>query len=85
MNKSKVRLDRPTYVGMSILVLSKNLMYDWYYTYGNRVHMLYTDTDSLIVHIKTNDIYADMAQNPNQYDTSMIRATILQAISYIIM
>ena len=75
MNKSKLRLDRPTYVGMSILDLSKNLMYDWYYnhlknTYGNRVQMLYTDTDSLIVHIKTDDIYADMAQHADQYDTS---------------
>ena len=75
MNKSKLRLDRPTYVRMGILNLSKNLMYDWYYnhlknTYGNRVQMLYTDTDSLIVHIKTDDIYADMAQHADQYDTS---------------
>ena len=75
MNKSKLRLDRPTYVGMSILDLSKNLMFDWYYdhlknTYGNSVQMLYTDTDSLIVHIKTDDIYADIAQHTDQYDTS---------------
>ena len=50
-------------------------MYDWYYnhlknTYGNRVQMLYTDTYSLIMHIKTDDIYADMAQHADQYDTS---------------
>ena len=32
--------------------------------------MLYTDTDSLIVHIQTDDIYADMAQHADQYDTS---------------
>ena len=56
MNKSKLRLDRPTYISMSILELSKNLMYDWYYNYlknnyRNRVQLLYTDTDSLIMHI----------------------------------
>ena len=75
MNKSKLRLDRPTYVGMSILDLSKTLMYDRYYNnlknvYGDRARMLSTDTDSLIVHIKTDDIYADMAQHADQYDMS---------------
>ena len=32
--------------------------------------MLYTGTDSLIVHIKTDDNYADVAQHADQYDTS---------------
>ena len=38
--------------------------------YENHAQMLYTDTDSLIAHIQTEDIYADMAQNSDQYDTS---------------
>ena len=59
MNKTKVRLDRPTYVSMSILDLSKNLMYDWYYNHlknvnGDRAGMLYTDIDSLIDCTRTN-------------------------------
>ena len=50
-------------------------MYDWYYShlknvYSDRARLLYTDTDSLIVHIKTDNIYADMAQHADQYDTS---------------
>ena len=78
MNKSKLRLDQPTYVGMSILDLSKNLMYDWHYnhlknTYGNRVQMLYTDTDSLILHIRNDDVYTDMAQHAGQYDIVLRR------------
>ena len=74
MHHLHVQEEEKTYVGMSILDLSKNLMYDWYYnhlrnTYGNRVQMLYTDTDSLIVHIKTDDIYADI-KHADQYDIS---------------
>ena len=61
MSKTKMRLDGPTYVGMSILDLTKNLMHDWYYNilkkvYGGRVRMLNTDTDSFIVHVQTDDI-----------------------------
>ena len=32
--------------------------------------MLYTDTDSLLVHVQTDDIYSDMTQHAHQYDTS---------------
>ena len=74
-HKEKVLLNKPIYVGMSVLDLSKHLMYDFYYNtlkarYGDNVRLLYTDTDSLIVHVQTEDIYADMAQNLDDYDTS---------------
>jgi hypothetical protein len=60
---------------MSILDLSKLLMYDFYFNnmktkYRDRVTLLYTDTDSLLMHTKTEDIYADMAADPDEYDTS---------------
>ena len=75
MNKTKIKLNRPIYVGMSVLDLSKHLMYDFYYNdlkkqYGDKCDLLYTDTDSLLLEIKTKDIYKDMKSNEHMYDTS---------------
>ena len=74
-HKEKVLLNKPIYVGMSVLDLSKHLMYDFYYNhlkklYTHNIRLLYTDTDSLIVHVQTEDIYADMSLNADLYDTS---------------
>ena len=61
---------------MCILDLSKTLMYDFYYNhlnlrYGSRCDPLYTDTDSLLLEIKTDDVYKDMENRLNElYDTS---------------
>ena len=61
---------------MCILDLSKTLMYDFYYKhlkykYGSRVDLLYTDTDSLLLEIKTEDVYKDMENLRDElYDTS---------------
>ena len=68
-------LNKPIYVGMSVLDLSKHLMYDFYYNhikakYLDRVHLLYTDTDSVIIRVQTEDIFADMAEHADLYDTS---------------
>ena len=73
--KEKILLNKPIYVGMSVLELSKHLMYDFYYNhikakYTDRVQLLYTDTDSVIIHVQTEDIFADMAEHRDQYDTS---------------
>ena len=75
MHKSRLLLNRPVYVGRSILDLSKHLMYDWYYNhlkvqYGGRAELLYTDMDSLVLEVQTEDVYADMARNADQYYTS---------------
>ena len=74
-HKTEVKLNKPIYVGMSILDLSKHLMYDFYYNqlkkqYGDRVRLLYTDTDSVIIHVRTDDLYEDMKKNMDLYDTS---------------
>jgi ribosome-binding factor A len=73
--KAKLTLNKPIYVGMAILDLSKLLMYDFYYNsikkqYGEKAQLLYTDTDSLLLHIETPNIYDDMLRNPELYDTS---------------
>ena len=74
MHKDILKLNRPIYVGMSILDLSKHLMYDFYYNklkkqYSN-CKLLYTDTDSFILKIETDDFYRDMKRTINLYDTS---------------
>ena len=73
--KTQVCLSKPVYVGMCVLDLSKLVMFDFYYgrlkpLYGDKIRMLYTDTDSLIVHVETEDVYADMMLDSDLYDTS---------------
>ena len=73
--KERVLLNKPIYVGMSVLDLSKHLMYNFYYnnlkkTYSDKIQLLYTDTDSVIIHVQTEDIYQDMQANISDYDTS---------------
>ena len=75
MKKTKLYLNRPIYVGFAILDLSKVLMYQFHYeymqpTYGCNAKLLFTDTDSLCYEIKTNDIYQDMLQDIDLFDTS---------------
>ena len=75
LKKTKLYLNRPIYVGFSILDLSKVLMYQLYYEhmkakYGCNAKLLFTDTDSLCYEIKTDDIYQDMLQDINLFDTS---------------
>jgi hypothetical protein len=75
MTKKEVYLSKPVYVGMSILELSKTFMMQFHYNkmkarYGDGAKLLMTDTDSLIYHIKTVDVYADMLEDLDAYDTS---------------
>ena len=75
MHKSRLELKRPVYVGMSVLDLSKHLMYDFYYNqlkkqYGEHCQLLYTDTDSLLLEIQTENVYEDMGASVHLYDTS---------------
>ena len=73
--KPKLVLNRPIYVGMSILDLSKTVMYDFHYNhikkkYGNNARLLFTDTDSLTYQIFTKDIYEDIWMNKEKFDFS---------------
>ena len=68
MKKSKVKMNKPIYIGLSILEISKILMFEFWYDYmkpkyGNKVKLCYMDTDSLIMNIKTNDFYKDIAND----------------------
>jgi len=73
--KISVLLDRPIAVGVGILELSKETMLDFHYNimkkrYHDKATLLYTDTDSLVYHIKTNDFYNDMWSMKEHFDMS---------------
>ena len=75
MNKTKVKMNKPIYLGLSILDISKILMYEFWYDYmkpkyGNRVKLCYMDTDSFVINIKTNDFYKDISNDVDKrFDT----------------
>ena len=73
--KETLTLNRPAYVGMCILDLSKTLMYDFHYNYikekyGDKAKLLFTDTDSLTYEIEAEDVYQDFWNDKNRFDSS---------------
>ena len=76
MNKTRVKMDKPIYLGLSILDISKILMYEFWYDYmkpkyGNDVKLCYMDTVSFVMNIKTEDFYKDIANDvEKRFDTS---------------
>ena len=76
MKKAKVKMNKPVYIGLSILEISKTLMYEfWYYymkpKYDDKVKLCYMDTDCSIMQIKTEDFYKDIANDvEKRFDTS---------------
>ena len=76
MKKTKVKMNKPIYLGLSILEISKILMYEFWYDYmkpkmNDNIKLCYMDTDSFIMNIKTNDFYEDIANDvENRFDHS---------------
>ena len=66
--KTKVKMNKPIYLGMSILDISKTLMYEFSYDYiepkyQDKAKLCYMDTDSFVIHIKTEDFYEGIAND----------------------
>ena len=76
MKQTKVKMNKPVYLGLSILEISKTLMYEFWYDhmkpkYVDNVKTCYMDTDSFIIHIKTEDFYKDISNDvEKRFDTS---------------
>ena len=75
MKKTSLYYNKPVYLGFCILDLSKILMYDMHYNhmkkkYGDRIKLLFTDTDSLCYDIKTEDFFKDMLDDLDLFDNS---------------
>ena len=71
--KPALTLNKPNYVGFSILELSKSLMYEFHYKYINNKYdakLLFTDTHSLVYEIKTKDVYDDYPLAPERLEIS---------------
>ena len=72
-------MNKPVYLGMSILDISKMLMYKFWYgyvkpKYEDRSKLCYTDTDSFIIHIITEDFFVDISDDVEWwFDTSMMK------------
>ena len=78
MKKTSVKTNKPIYLGLAILSLSKIKMHEYWYDemkikYNDRVRLCYMDTDSFIMHIKTEDFYKDI---PDDVEKSMIYSMI---------
>ena len=76
MKRTKVKMNKPVYLGMSILDISEILMYEFWYDYikpkyGDRAKLCYMDTDSFVIHVETEDFYKDIANDFERwFDTS---------------
>ena len=69
-------MNKPVYLGLSILQISKTLMYEFWYDhmkpkYVDNLKLCFMDTDSFIMHIETEDFYKDIADDvEKRFDTS---------------
>ena len=76
MKKTELKFDKPVYLGMCILDLSKTIMYEFHYKYikpkyGDKAKLLFTNTDSLMYEIKTEDFYKDISEDvKDRFETS---------------
>ena len=76
MKKTEVKMNKQIYLGQAVLDLSKTLMFELWYDYlkpmyGDKLRLCYTDTDSFIMHIKTDDFYKDISADVDKwFDTS---------------
>jgi hypothetical protein len=74
LQKVKCMVNKPTYVGFAVLELSKLRMYEFHYDHFKQWYpdadLLFTDTDSLLYHVYTDDLYADLASHREHFDFS---------------
>ena len=81
MRKTQILTNKPVYLGLSILDISKTVMYEFQHDYvkpkyGENAKRCHVDTDSYIVHVKTDDIQRYIAEDvETRLDNSNLRQT----------
>ena len=76
MRKVEVKMNKPIYLGQTILDITKTLMYEFWYDYikhkyKDKARLCYMDIDSFVMYIKTEDFYKDIASDVERwFDTS---------------
>ena len=76
MERTQILMNEAIYLGLSILDLSKTVMYRFWYSYvkqkyGENAKLCYMDTDSVIGHVKADDIYKEIAEDvETRFDSS---------------
>ena len=76
MRKTRVFMNKPVYIGQTVLDISKTLMYEFYYDYlkpkyADKVKLCYVDTDSFIIYFETEDFYKDISKDVKErFDAS---------------
>ena len=78
MKKTKVKMNKPVYLGMSILDISKTLMYEFWYEYikpkyKEKAKLCYMDTDSFVINIFTEDFFEDISNDVTSIHLIMIK------------
>ena len=85
MGKIEIQLNKPVYCGAAILDLSKHLMFNFHYEYAKKkwkgLKVLYTDTDSLIYDIPTEDVFADTAADVEKWFGQAVIQKIIHLLS----
>lgn len=88
LQQTKIILDRPIYIGFTVLELAKTHLYKFHYSimkkmYKNCIDLCYTDTDSLLYFIKTDDFYEDIKNNLQYFDTSNFEFNNIYGIPHV--
>ena len=77
MKKTQIFMNKPVYIGLLMLEISKIVMYEFWYDYvkpknGEKAKICYMDIDSFMVYIKTKNIYGYIAKDvETRFDTSV--------------
>ena len=90
MRKTEITMNKPVYFGQAILDISKTLMCEFYYEYmkpkyGNKVKLCYTDTDSFIIQIFTDDFYADISSDAKRLILVVIQKKATNLLKLVLM
>ena len=87
MKKTEIKMNRPIYLGLTILDISKTLTYEFWYDYlkpkyDTNIGLCYMNTDNFIFHVETEDFYKDISNVVDKrFDTSTYSKDLNRSLS----